>query len=222
LGILRADVYGSPNIGVYCHSNEKTAILPAGLPRKKIDGFRQNLGVQVCVTDIGGCALIGILVTANSNGIVLPHIVHDHELEAIRNTLEVKVQVAHERWTALGNLVLANDNGAVIHPGAPESLARIVGETLNVDIVPASIGGLPYVGSLAVATNKGVLAHHSVTAHERAVIEKALRVPVDAGTINGGVRYIKAGILANSNGAIVGPLTTGPELMAITRSLSID
>lgn len=222
MGILRADVYGSPNIGVYCHSNEKTAILPTGLPKKKIDRFRQNLGVQLCVTNIGGCALVGVLVAANSNGIVLPHIVHDHELEAIRNTFEVEVRVAQERWTALGNLVLANDNGALIHPGASESLARTVAETLDVDIVPASIGGLPYVGSLAVATNKGVLAHRSITDHERAVIEKALSVPVDAGTINGGVPYVKAGLLANSNGAIVGPLTTGPELMAITRSLGID
>lgn len=222
MGILRADVYGSPNIGVYCHSNEKTAILPAGVPRKKIDRFRQSLGVEVCVSDIGGCALVGILVAANSNGIVLPHIVHDHELEAIRNTLGVKVEIAHERWTALGNLVLANDNGAVIHPGASESLARTVAETLNVDIVPTSIGGLPYVGSLAVATNKGVLAHHSITDRERDRIENALRVPVDGGTINGGVPHIRSGILANSKGAVVGPLTTGPELMAITRSLGID
>jgi len=121
----------------------------------------------------------------------------------------------------LGNLILANDNGAVIHPGVSESLARTVADTLSVDTVPASIGGLPYVGSLAVATNKGVLAHHSITDHERAVIEKALKVPVDAGTVNGGVPYVRAGLLANSRGAIVGPLTTGPELMAITRSLGI-
>lgn len=222
MGILRADVYGSPNIGVYCHSNEKTAILPPGLPKKKVDRFRQSLGVQLCVTNIGGCALVGVLVAANSNGIVLPHIVHDHELQLIRDTLETTVRVAQERWTALGNLILANDNGAIIHPGASESLARIVAETLNVDIVSSSIGGLPYVGSLAVATNRGVLAHHSITDRERAVIEKALRVPVDPGTVNGGVPYIRAGLLANSRGAVVGPLTTGPELMAITRSLGIE
>jgi len=222
LGILRADVYGSPNIGVYCHSNETTAILPPGLPKRKVDRFRQYLGVQLCVTNIGGCALVGVLVAANSNGILLPQIVQDHELRVIRENVETKVQVARERWTALGNLVLANDNGAVIHPGAPESLAKIVAETLNVDIVTSSIGGLPYVGSLAIATNKGVLAPQSITDRERAVIEGALKVPVEAGTINGGVPYVRSGLLANTKGAVVGSLTSGPELMAITRSLGIE
>ena len=145
MGILRADVYGSPNIGVYCHSNETTAILPPGLTKKKLDRLRQYLGVRVCVTNIGGCALLGVLVASNSNGIVLPHTIHDHELKVVQDSLEVKVTVAQERWTALGNIVLANDNGAVIHPGASESLAKTVAETLGVDIVTATIGGLPYV-----------------------------------------------------------------------------
>jgi len=222
LGILRADFYGSPNIGVYCHSNETTAILPPGLPKKKVDRFRKCLGVQLCVTNVGGCALAGILVAGNSSGIVLPSITQDYELKIIEESLETRVRVLQERWTALGNVTLANDNGAIIHPGAPESLAKAVAETLNVDIVTSSIGGLPYVGSLAVATNKGVLAHHTVTDRERAVIEDALKVPVEKGTINGGVPYIKAGLLANTKGAVVGPLTSGPELMAITRSLAIE
>jgi translation initiation factor 6 len=221
LGILRADVYGSPNIGVYCHSNETTAILPPGMTKRKAESFRQCLGVRSCVTNIGGCALLGVLVASNSNGIVLPHIIQDHELNAIREGLEVRVTVAQERWTALGNLVLANDNGAVIHPGASESLAKTVAETLDVDIVTATIGGLPYVGSLAVATNKGVLAYHAMTDRERVIIENALKVPVEPGTINAGVSFIRAGLLANTKGAVVGPLTSGPELMAITRTLGI-
>lgn len=165
--------------------------------------------------------MVGVLVAANSNGIVLPHIVREHELKAIQESLEVRALVAQERWTALGNVVLANDNGAIIHPGAPESLAGIVRKALGVDVASGSIAGLPYVGSLAVGTNKGVLAHPSIKDEERAVIEKTLKVPVETGTINGGVPYLRAGLLVNTKGAVVGPLTTGPELMAITRSLGI-
>lgn len=221
MAILRADVYGSPNIGVYCHTSETSAILPPGLPKRKVDRLRNCLDVQLCVTNIGGSALAGILVAGNSNGIVLPNIVQDHELKAIRDGIGTRACVVKERWTALGNVVLANDNGAVIHPGAPESLAGAVAEALNVEIVSCTIGGLPYVGSLAVATNKGVLAYRSITDRERAVIEERLKVPVETGTINGGVPYIRAGLLANSRGAVVGNLTVGPELMAITRSLGI-
>lgn len=222
MAIVRADVYGSPNIGIYCHSNEVTAILPPGLPKRKIDRFRKCLGVQLCVSNIGGSALAGIMVAGNSNGIVLPSITHDHELKAIRESLGTRVCVVRERWTALGNVILANDNGAVIHPSTPESLAKIVAETLDVEVVSSSIAGLPYVGSLAVATDKGVLAHPSITDHEKAIIQDALKVPVETGTINGGVPYMRSGLLANSKGAVVGSLTVGPELMALTRSLGIE
>ena len=222
MGILRTDVYGNPNIGVYCHANETTAILPSGLTKKKTDWFRQYLGVQVSVTNIGGSALVGIMAVANSNGIVVPRIIQDHELKAIQESFGIRVSVAQERWTALGNVVLANDKGAIIHPGASESLAKTIAETLDIEIVSSSIGGLPYVGSLAVATNKGVLACGSVTDGERAVIEKTLKVPVEPGTINGGVPFIRSGLLATTKGAVVGNLTNGPELLAITRSLGIQ
>jgi translation initiation factor 6 len=222
VGILRADVYGNPNIGAYCHSSEKIAVVPPGLTKKKLDKIRQYLGVDACVTNIGGCALVGVLVVSNSNGIVVPHIIHDHELEVIQDGLGMKITVAQERWTALGNIILANDNGAVIHPGASASLAKTVEDALGVRIVTATIGGLPYIGSLAVATNKGVLANRAITEPERMVIEKALKVPVEAGTINGGTPYIRAGLLGNSKGAVVSHATTGPELMAITRTLSIE
>jgi len=161
------------------------------------------------------------MTVANSNGIVVPSIIRDHEPKAIQESFQTRVSVAQERWTALGNVVLANDYGAIIHPGAPGSLAKIVAETLDVEIVSSSIAGLPYVGSLAVGTNKGVLACRSITDREREVIEGTLKVPVEPGTINGGVPYLRSGLLATTKGAVTGNLTNGPELMAITSSLGI-
>lgn len=222
MGILRTDVYGSPNIGVYCHANETAAILPPGLTKKKTDWVRQYLGVRVLVTNIGGSALVGIMTVANSKGIVVPRTIHDHEFKTIQESYGSRVTVAQERWTALGNAVLANDKGGIIHPGASESLAETVAETLDIEIVSSSIGGLPYVGSLAVATNNGVLACDSMTDRERATIEETLKVPVEPGTINGGVPFVRSGLLATTRGALVGNLTSGPELLAITRSLGIQ
>jgi len=46
-------------------------------------------------------------------------------------------------------------------------------------------------------------------------------VNVDLSTTNGGVPFVKSGILANSKGAVVGPLTRGAELMQITRVLGV-
>jgi len=56
---------------------------------------------------------------------------------------------------------------------------------------------------------------------ERSVIEAALRVGTELSSTNGGVPFVKSGILANSKGAIVGPLTRGAELMQITKALGV-
>ena len=61
--------------------------------------------------------------------------------------------------TAYGNLVLANDKGALCDPRMKEPQIKEISEALGVEVFPGQIAGLPYVGSLAVATNKGVLAH---------------------------------------------------------------
>ncbi len=215
------DVFGSPYIGLYCKGTEGLAILPLGIAKRKIEVFRKTLGVDVCSTDIGGCRLVGALVAANSSGIAVPHITEELELSRITSVTDVNVMVMDEKRTALGNLILVNDNGAVVDPGFSASTIKALSELFNVEVVTGEISGLTCVGVSAIATNRGVLSHPSIREEEKRKLEEVLKVPVDTGTVNGGVPYVRAGLVANSNGAIVGPTMAGPELMAITRALSI-
>ena len=48
-----------------------------------------------------------------------------------------------------------------------------------------------------------------------------MHVPVDIGTVNLGSPYIAIGLVANSNGALVGSETTGPEIVKISHALNI-
>jgi len=221
LPVIFSDIFGSPNIGVYCFSNESLAIMPSGTPQKKIERFQQCLGVEVCTSNMGGSRLVGVLVVANSNGIILPHIVHDHELETIEKKTDRKICVLNdERKTAFGNMILVNDYGAIVDPRLSPATVRELSDTFDVEVIKGEINGLPYIGALAVATNKGVLAHPKTKEEEKKIIEEILKVPVELGTVNGGVPYIKSGLLANSRGAIAGSLTLGSELMAITQIIS--
>jgi translation initiation factor 6 len=219
MAVILADVFGSPNIGVYCFCNEKVAIVPPGLTNRKMNQFSDTLGVSVCKTTIGGSTLAGALVTGNSNGILVPHTTRDYELDRIREFC--KVTVVHSKWTALGNVVLANDFGAVLHAEAPAEISNSVVTELGVSAFQGNIGKLPFVGALGIATNKGVIVSPNTLVEERMVIGNALRVSVELSTTNGGVPFVKSGILANSKGAVVGPLTRGPELMQVTRALGV-
>jgi translation initiation factor 6 len=217
--IILADVFGSPNIGVYCFCNEQIAIVPPGLTKRKVSQFAETLHVNVCETTIGGSTLLGALASGNSSGVMVPHTIQSYELERIRRF--TKVYVVNSKWTALGNVILANDQGAVIHPGAPPEIMNAVQQQLALKSVPGKIGTLPFVGALAIATNKGAMVSPNVLTEERTIVEDALHVPVEPSSTNGGVPFVKSGILANSKGAVVGALTRGAELMQISRTLGI-
>jgi len=147
LPVIFSDIFGSPNIGVYCFSNESLAIMPSGTPQKKIERFQQCLGVEVCTSNMGGSRLIGILVAANSHGVALPHIVHDHELEAIEESTDRKICVLNdEKKTALGNMILVNDYGAIVDPRLPTATLRELSDTFAVEVIKGEINALPYVG----------------------------------------------------------------------------
>jgi translation initiation factor 6 len=217
--IILADVFGSPNIGVYCFASESIAIVPPGLTQRKMGQFSETLGVRVCSTTIGGSTLVGALVTGNSNAVLVPHTIREYELDRIKEMS--KVVVVGSKWTALGNVLLANDQGALIHPDASEEILAAVSDELKVQSAPGTLGSLPFVGALGVATNKGAMVAPSASDAERAIAKNALRVEAEPSSTNGGVSFVKSGILANTRGAVVGSLTRGAELMQVSRTLGL-
>lgn len=221
MAIHLMDLMGSPNIGVYGLATDAYAIVPVGIPHRKVERISECLGVDTFVSDVGETKLIGVLIAANSRGMLAPYFIEDEELAVLRQT-GAEVVCVEEKFTAWGNLVLANDKGAVCSPELPKRARKVVEDALGVEVVPCTIGGLPYVGSLAVATNKGVLAYPEITEEEKKLVEDVLKVRVEVGTVNGGVPFVSSGLLANSKGAVVGSLTTGPELVMISNALEVS
>lgn len=212
---------GSASIGVYSLVTDEIVIIPRWVPVRKAQRLAEWLKVKLIHTTIGGSVLAGALSCANSNGMLLPHYVRDEEVEAIKSVFKGNITVMETKKTAYGNMVLANDKGAVVDPRLKPSEVKKISETLGVEAVAGEIAGLPYVGSLAVATNKGVLAHPLLKDSERKILEDVLKVPVDVGTINCGIPYVGTGLIGNSHAAVAGLLTTGPEMFIIGHALDV-
>ncbi|MEM1589075.1 MAG: translation initiation factor IF-6 [Candidatus Bathyarchaeia archaeon] len=221
MAIYLMDLFGSASIGVYLLATEKMLIVPKPVHFKKAERIAEWLKVRLAHTNIGGSVLAGVLACANSNGILLPHYVRDEEIKAIKSVFDGNITVMETKKTAYGNMVLANDYGAVVDPRLKQSEIRKISDTLGVEAVPGEIAQLPYVGSLAVATNRGVLAHPLLKESERKLLEEVLKVPVDVGTVNCGIPYVGTGLICNSRAAIAGSLTTGPEMFIIGQALGV-
>ena len=221
MAIYLSSLVGSASIGVYSLVTDEILIVPKWVPPKKAERLEQWLKVKLIHTTIGGSVLVGALACANSNGILLPHYIREEELEAIKSTFEGNITVMETKKTAYGNIVLANDYGAVVDRRLKASEIKKISETLGVEVVPGEVAGLPYVGSLAVATNKGVLAHPLLKDSERKPLEDVLKVPVDVGTINCGIPYVGTGLISNRYAAVAGLLTTGPEMFIIGHAFDV-
>jgi len=221
LAVYLSSIVGSPSIGVYSLATDRFVLIPKMVPKEKAERTAEWLKVKLIQTSISGSVLIGALACANSNGILLPNSVRAEELATIKSCFEGNITVMETKKTAYGNLVLANDYGALVDPRFKENEIEQIAETLNVNAVPSEIAGLPYVGSLAVATNKGVLAHPLLKDDERKVLEGVFKVPIDVGTINCGIPYVGTGLIANSYAAVAGSMTTGPEMFIIGNALDV-
>jgi translation initiation factor 6 len=222
LAVYLSSIVGSASIGVYSLATENTVAIPVMVPEQKAQEFADWLQAQLIYTSISGSVLIGALACANSNGMLLPNSVREEELERIKAVYKGNITVMTTKKTAYGNLVLANDNGAVVDPRFKPAEIKKISDTLGVEAVPTEIASLPYVGSLAVATNKGVLAHPMLKEEEKKILESVFKVPVEVGTINCGIPYVGTGLIANSKASVAGSMTTGPEMFIIEHALSTE
>ena len=219
--VILSDIFGDPNVGIFSFANEDIAILPAGISDKKLESYEEALGIKVCSIGIADSRLVGVYTSGNSNSILLPYIATEVEVSKLRSTGQ-RVAVLQEKRTALGNIILCNDYGALIDPRLKPKTVSAIEKALKVPVQTGTIGGLPQVGSLAIASNKGVLANPVMYESEKKHISEALKVPVSVGTINSGVPYPKAGIVVNSRGAVVGSRTLGTELLTVSNVFQTD
>lgn len=186
-------------------------------------GLQEECGSELDVppvpTTIGGSGTVGSLATGNSNGLLVSGRITDREREQITDAVDLPVTELPGRINAAGNVVLANDSGAYIHPDLPRKAVRAVKKGLDVPVERGNIAGVMTVGTAAVATDRGVLCHPKSTDEELDELEAHLDVPADIGTINYGGPLVGSGLIANNEGYIVGEETTGPELGRIDSAL---
>lgn len=215
--IIRMSFNRIPYLGAFAMCTDKVALFPDQLHFKEQDA-QDVLGVPVIKSSMGKSPLIGILMAGNSNGLVSSDLFDVEDSKKLAD-LEVSIQQVPGKFTAFGNLVLANDRGAIANPDLPDDMLRLIGKHLNIPVERGTIAGVKNVGAAGVATNQGALLHPDVSEREMKFAEKVLGVPIDVGTACSGVKFVGLCIVANSNGAVVGMTTTGPELGRIESAL---
>lgn len=221
MGLHLIDIYRSPNIGIFMKANDRFLLVPKGLAQTKTDKLCASLGVSAVSTSIGESRLLGVLSSMNSNGMLVSRLAEEGEVNEIKAATGLNVSRLESRFTAVGNLVVANDRCALVSPVLDSVAVSQVRDVMGTEVERLPIGEYYQTGSLVVATNKGAAVYPGLDEQEVERIGSLLGVDAYPTSVNSGVPYVASGLIANSKNAIVGSQTTGPELVFITRALSV-
>ncbi len=200
---------GNPFVGIFSFTNNSITIAREDIG-DHAEALKEVLETELLLSTVAKTDLAGIYITGNNNGIILPYVIENEEFQFIED-LGINSCVLNTKETAIGNLVLSNDKGAIISP-ILKNEQKIIEDLLDVETVVASIGNHKYVGSVAKANNIGCLIHKESKEEDVMLIKDLLKVDVKMSTLNRGVPYIGACMIINDKGAIVGESTTGVEL----------
>lgn len=218
LGIYRYDVYKSPNIGLFAKANDSIIIVPFGFAETKTSKLIKYLQVEEVYASVANTRIIGTMTVMNNNGILVPSIASDEEIQILKKTSGLNVERLETKFTAIGNLISTNDNGALVSPLFNGDVDEQVRDVLGVQVHSMRVAGFIQTGSMVVATNTGAAVHPKASEEEIKAISEALQVQVEPVTVNSGIPFVSSGIIANSKSVIVGNLTSGPELIMLTRA----
>ncbi|WP_436346529.1 translation initiation factor IF-6 [Natronorubrum sp. FCH18a] len=210
---------GSAYVGVFARATDSCVLVRPDVDDDVIADLTDELEVPAIPTTVGGSSTVGALATGNENGLLVSSRVLEYERERLEEEADVPVAELPGNINAAGNVVLANDYGAYVHPDLPRETIQIVNDTLEVPVERGDLAGVRTVGTAAVATNSGVLCHPKATDEELDALEDTLDVRADVGTVNYGAPLLGSGLIANESGYVVGQDTTGPELGRIEDTL---
>ncbi|MEF8774007.1 MAG: translation initiation factor IF-6 [Halobacteriales archaeon] len=217
--MLRASFSGSPYVGVFARATDDHLLVRPDLDDDLVAAMAEELAVEPVEATVAGSATVGSLVAGNDSGLVITGRAGEGEQEALADRTGLPVGRLPGRINAAGNVVVANGNGAYVHPDLTDEAVEVVAETLDVPVERGDLAGVRTVGTAAVATDRGVLCHPKATDAELDFLADHLGVRSDIGTINYGAPLVGSGLIANGHGYVAGEETTGPELGRIEEAL---
>ena len=202
--ILKSSLHGDPNVGLYGFATDRYGI--CGIKDKQLE---KALGVKFHFLPLYGTHLSGLFAAGNYYGIVATEFLGKEEKRHMINISDLLL--LNTSYTAIGNLMLINDNGIVISP-LIRKYRKEIESFFSIRCEVSTIAGIVVTGSVAAATSKGCIVHPKIKENERKIVEDVLKVPVSICTVSFGSPFVKSGLITNKNGAIVSEESSGIEL----------
>ena len=220
--ILKKTFRRNPNIGLYMYVSDKFCLVPKWITDKEAKQISEIFCVPSIPASVAGTDLLGVFCAGNINKLLLPKITFEYEFKEMSEKLSklgASIEVLDSEKTALGNLIKANDNGAIISPVLKHDAEKI-SKKLGVNANLLKIEEVEAIGALIATNNSKAVVSTDFSDEAVNIIESTLKVKALRATINFGQSYISSGLVLNSSGFMIGNLSTGVEITEIDNFLN--
>ena len=157
------DIYRTSNIGIFLRSNDKHLLIPPGISSSKAKKLGTFMDAETAVISISGSRLLGPLSVMNGKGVLISKLAEDAEIDVIERATGLRVERLNSQYTSVGNLVAANDKGAVVSNILGKEAILEISEVLNVPVKIMEVASYVQVGSVITASNAGAIVHPGAT-----------------------------------------------------------
>jgi translation initiation factor 6 len=168
---------------------------------------------------IFGNPYLGVFCAANENLGLVPFATESDFPELVNKFLGVEhtLKMSVDGCSTIGALVRMNSNGAVVSQSISEEEVKKISAHIKVTRIAQRHNAM---GNNILANDNGAIVHPDFDDRTIELISKALKVPVERGTIAG---YVTVGssAVATNKGAICHPHTSGYEMEVMERVLGV-
>ena len=111
-------IVGDPHIGVFTRVFDDIAVVPPDAPDDLTARYEEALKVEVVRTTIQRSPIIGSLLAGNNHGLIITGMAGRDEIDILSEYRDL--MLLEEGMNAAGNIILANDYFAAVHPDMDE------------------------------------------------------------------------------------------------------
>ncbi|PIN96896.1 MAG: translation initiation factor 6, partial [Nitrosopumilus sp. CG10_big_fil_rev_8_21_14_0_10_33_7] len=161
----------------------------------KAEKLGDYLKAEIIYSSVANTRLLGALMVMNNNGILLPKTAYTDEYEFLKKETKMEIGVLDSKYSALGNVICANDKGAIVSPWLSKEDCKTIEQVLGVEVLQKRIAGFNQTGAVMVANNSGAAIHPEADEEDMKTFANVMGVKIEQTTINNGIPYVTSGIV---------------------------
>lgn len=216
--VVLMEFEGNSNIGLYMFVNDKFCILGKEVDEIKKKEIENVLQVPIYHANVLGTDLIGVFVSGDDNFLLIPDM-YDYEkevFEKIAKEHSIELLTLKDKANTYGNNICFGNKKILINPNYSKNFKQDLGNQTKYEVIDLDIEDLENAGAITIfKNNKYFLSQEVNEKHVKKIVNEIGGV----GTINAGSNYISSGVVGNSNGVILGSLSTTVEIQNIVEGL---